>query len=81
MIRTSEFKFSFQGLSVIKLLSREFAYQLHVHIKHCLLNIYFSTDTYFKNTFNSLEAFASHARRKTIDDADVELMMKRYDFF
>jgi len=42
-----------------------------------MLNIYFSTDTYFKNTFKTLEAFASHARRKIIDDADVELMMKR----
>ncbi|CAG2184982.1 Protein FAM214A [Mytilus edulis] len=38
------------------------------------------TDTYFENTFKTLEAFALHAGRKTIDESDVELLMRRQGF-
>lgn len=38
------------------------------------------TDKYFENTSKNLENYALHAGRKTIDESDVILMMKRQGF-
>lgn len=36
------------------------------------------TDEYFDRVAQDLEAFAHHAGRKTIDERDAELLLKRY---
>ncbi|NXJ02667.1 CENPT protein, partial [Psophia crepitans] len=35
------------------------------------------SERYFKQLSNDLEAYSSHARRKTVDMADLELLMRR----
>ncbi len=35
------------------------------------------SEQYWENTANDLESYAKHAHRKTIEEADVELLMRR----
>lgn len=44
------------------------------HIMKCACR----TDEYFDRVAQDLEAFAHHAGRKTIDERDAELLLKRY---
>ena len=40
-----------------------------------------STDWYFEQLSEDLGTYASHANRKTIDETDVTMLMKRYDIW
>ena len=37
------------------------------------------TDEYFDRVYKDLEVFAHHAGRKTIDEKDAELLLKRFN--
>lgn len=46
--------------------------------KVCHMKFVCRTDEYFDRVAQDLEAFAHHAGRKTIDERDAELLLKRY---
>lgn len=46
--------------------------------KVCHMKFVCRTDEYFERVAQDLEAFAHYAGRKTIDERDAELLLKRY---
>ena len=45
----------------------------------CMIFCICRTDEYFDRVYKDLEVFAHHAGRKTIDEKDAELLLKRFN--
>ncbi|XP_030059524.1 LOW QUALITY PROTEIN: centromere protein T [Microcaecilia unicolor] len=61
-----------------RLVKQIFAHYANVSVaKDSFMIVEKCLDVYFKQLSNDLEAFAGHAKRKTVDATDIELLMRR----